>query len=59
MIIRDKPKDLINYIKVDSNTSYILSQNGFFPKYIDNDYIYYVKTNSLIEYMKGENLIEK
>lgn len=56
MIIRCTPKNKENYIIVDSETSGILNKNGFYPKYIDYDDIYYVKSNEIIEFMKKEDL---
>lgn len=51
MIIRQTPKDLDNYIKVDSNLNLILHQNNFPPKFIDDGFIYYLKTEELIKFI--------
>lgn len=54
MIIRGTPKDkdVGKYIFVDSKTSLNLHENGFFPKYIDENGIYFLKTNELINFME-------
>lgn len=56
MIIRKTPTNLDKYISVDSKTSNILHQNGFYPKYIDNNFIYYVRSNKIIDFMNKEDL---
>lgn len=56
MIIRQTPKNLQNYIGVDSETSLFLTLKGFYPKYMDFDYIYYVKTDELQKYIEKENI---
>ena len=53
MIIRGTPKEIEKYIKVDSDTSLTLQEIGFVPKYIDNDGIYYLKSDVLIESIEG------
>ena len=45
-----------NFIAVDENTSNILHQNGFYPKYIDSKFIYYVRSNEIIDFMIKEGL---
>jgi len=55
MIIRKTPKG--NYIKVDGETSLILNQNGFLPKYIDNNYVYYIRNMDILKFMEKEGLI--
>ena len=56
MIIRQTPKDKDKYIAVNSYTSNVLHERGFYPKYIDNEFIYYVKSKELIEFMSMEGL---
>lgn len=56
MIIRSTPKDLSKYIQVDSNISMELHSNGFFPKYIDEDFIYYVKDKEILNFLERRNL---
>ena len=56
MLIRQTPKNKEKYIIVDSKVSQILQENGFYPKYIDNEFIYYVKSKELIEFMSMEGL---
>ncbi|MEG1044093.1 MAG: hypothetical protein RSF81_04865 [Oscillospiraceae bacterium] len=57
MIIRDLPKNLLNYIAVNSEQSYILHSNGFFPEYMYGDKIYYKKTSELIDFVRKEDLV--
>ena len=56
MIIRKTPKNKNEYIMVNSDKSRILQENGFCPKYIDNEAIYYVKSDKIIEFMSKEGL---
>jgi hypothetical protein len=56
MIIRQTPKNKDKYIVVNSDTSNVLHKHGFYPKYIDNEFIYYVKSKELIEFMSMEGL---
>lgn len=57
MIIRQTPKDKDKYIAVDDDTSNVLHEHGFYPKYIDNDFIYYVKSKELGQFIKENNLL--
>ena len=57
MIIRQTPKNKEKYIIVDSKVSQILQENGFCPKYMDNESIYYVKSDEIIEFMSKEGLL--
>ena len=57
MIIRQTPKNKEKYIIVDSKVSQILQENGFYPKYMDNEAIYYVKSDEIIEFMSKEGLL--
>ena len=52
MIIRGTPKELNKYIVVDSDTSEMLHKNGFIPKYIDGNDIYYLKDKEILEFME-------
>ena len=56
MIIRETPKNTEEYIIVDGATSNILHQNGFYPKYMDNNFVYYVRSNEIIDFMLKEDL---
>lgn len=58
MIIRGCPIRKEFYIKVNSYTSEILHSCGFSPKYIDDEYIYYVKDICLEKFMEREGLKE-
>ncbi len=51
MIIRGTPKNKENYIIVDSYTSNILCENNFCPKYIDNEYVYFVRNIDIINFI--------
>ena len=56
MIIRKTPKDKEKYIIVNSNIGRILQENGFYPKYMDDKSIYYVKSDEIINFMSREDL---
>lgn len=57
MIIRQTPKDKDKYIAVNSDTSNVLHEHGFYPKYIDNEFVYYVKSKELKQFIKENNLL--
>ena len=57
MLIRQTPKNKEKYIIVDSKVSQILQENGFCPKYMDNEFIYYVKSDEIVEFMSKEDLL--
>ena len=57
MIIRQTPKNKEKYIIVDSKVSQILQENGFYLKYMDNEAIYYVKSDKIVEFMSKEGLL--
>lgn len=57
MLIRQTPKNKEKYIIVDSKVSQILQENGFYPKYMDNEAIYYVKSDEIVEFMSKEGLL--
>ena len=57
MLIRQTPKNKEKYIIVDSKVSKILQENGFRPKYMDNEAMYYVKSDEIIEFMSKEGLL--
>lgn len=57
MLIRQTPKNKEKYIIVDSKVSQILQENGFCPKYMDNESIYYVKSDKIVEFMSKEDLL--
>ena len=57
MLIRQTPKNKEKYIIVDSKVSQILQENGFCPKYMDNETIYYVKSDEIVEFMSKEGLL--
>lgn len=56
MILRGKPKDIENYIAVNSTDSYRLHLAGFYPKYINMDCIYYKKDNDILIFIKEHNI---
>ena len=60
MILRQEPKNIGGLVMVDSETSKILHRNGFAPKFISpkNNYIFYVKTRELAEFMQDNGLKE-
>lgn len=57
MLIRQTPKNKEKYIIVDSKVSQILQENGFCPKYMDSEAIYYVKSDEIVEFMSKEGLL--
>ena len=57
MLIRQTPKNKEKYIIVDSKVSQILQENGFYPKYMDNETIYYVKSDKIIKFIKTNNIL--
>ena len=57
MLIRQTPKNKEKYIIVDSKVSQILQENGFCPKFMDNEAIYYVKSDEIVEFMSKEGLL--
>lgn len=54
MIIRGTPKDIENFICVNSIQSLSLQKQGFQPMYIDDKGVYYKKTKEIIEIMLEE-----
>lgn len=58
MIIRGVPHDIENYYMADDDVAFVLHQQGFQPKYIDNEAVYFKKTNKLFKVLKklGINL---
>ena len=57
MLIRQTPKNKEKYIIVGSKVSQILQENGFYPKYMDNEAIYYVKSDKIVEFIKTNNIL--
>lgn len=57
MLIRQTPKNKEKYIIVNSKVSQILQENGFCPKFMDMEFIYYVKSDEIIEFMSKEGLL--
>lgn len=53
MIIRKTPLDINNYIVANSKMSQILHNNGFIPKYMDDTFVYYVKTKELLDFIEN------
>ena len=60
MILRQEPKDTCGLIMVNSETSKKLHKNGFIPKFIypNGNYIFYVKTEELAQFMQDNELKE-
>ena len=56
MVIKGTPKNIDNYIKTDNILGRYLQGKGFYPEYIDSDYIYFYVTKeieiALLEYDK-------
>ena len=62
MVIRSTPIDLVPFILIDkdSDLSYVLQENGFYPLYIDSDYLYFVRNKEIEKFLKekGGDIIE-
>lgn len=52
MLILGKPHNVLKYIVVNSDDSYILHQLGFPPAYKDGENFYFKKTPELEEILK-------
>lgn len=52
MIIRQKPNDENKLIKVSESYGLYLQKNNFFPLYMWEDYLYFEKTQEIIDFMK-------
>ena len=59
MIIRETPKNKDKYIAVSSDISNVLHLMGFTPKYIDEEYIYYVKSEEILKIMEKGGLLNE
>ena len=57
MLSIQTPKNKEKYNIVDSKVSQILQENGFCPKNMDNEAIYYVKTDEMVEFIKTNNIL--
>lgn len=53
MIIRDTPKSTKNLIIVGNEIGRRLQKNGFVPKYVDEDFLYFVKDEKIKKFMNG------
>lgn len=49
MIIRKSPTNIDDFIMVKSDISDKLCELGFIPKYIDNEWIYYIKNKNILD----------
>ena len=56
MIIRGTPKNIDDYIKVKDIDGYDFNKNDFYPKYIDNEWLYFKKTKELLEFMERRDI---
>ncbi len=56
MVIRDVPHDIENYYMADADTAFILHQQGFQPKYIDGNIVYFKINNKLLKTLKKLNV---
>ena len=59
MLIRQDPKNLNDYIIVNSSISEILHSNGFKPMYmsLNGDKIYFKKEKNLMDFIYDNNII--
>lgn len=56
MIIIGMPKNKDNYLCVKGEVSTILHANGFMPKYINSNNIWYEKNKDIMEFMEVNKL---
>ena len=49
MIIRRSPTNIEDFIMVKSEMSERLHEMGFEPKYIDEEWIYYIKCKTILD----------
>ncbi len=52
MIIRGTPRELDKYILVNGEMSIELHKNGFLPKYIDENGVYYLRSGEVLKFME-------
>lgn len=57
MVIRGTPKNKDKFICVNNEIGNILQKNDFFPKYMDFNYLYFIKTKEIEVFMEREGLI--
>lgn len=57
MIIRGTPNNKDDYICVTPLVSEVLHMCNFYPKYIDDKYIYYTKSICIEKFMEREGLV--
>lgn len=57
MVIRETPKNKDKFIYVNNEIGDILQKNGFSPKYMDFNYLYFIKTKEIEIFMEREGLI--
>lgn len=55
MILRGTPKHIDDFIKVDGSQAYELQEHGFYPLYVDENYVYFKKDKELTEFLREEN----
>ena len=55
MIIRDTPSDIEKFVMVDGELAFKLQQKGFVPTYMDNDVLYFKKTNKILKALEKLN----
>lgn len=52
------PIDEYNYIKINNDEYiYILAKNNYMPKYKNNEFVYFKKTDDLIKFMEKEGFL--
>jgi hypothetical protein len=54
MIIRGTPKNIGDYIKADCQINLMLISKGFMADYIDGEYVYYKRTQELLDIIEKE-----
>lgn len=58
MVIRDTPSDLEKYFMVDGELAFEIQQAGIKPSYIDEETVYFKKSNRLEKVLKRLGITE-
>lgn len=51
MVIRQTPDNKQDFVIVDDEVGYYLQLNGFSPKFVDNEALYFKREDDLIEFI--------
>lgn len=53
------PKDLENYVRISYEIASIIQKDSIFPIWRDHEFMYFEKTQSFIDYLRKEKLIDE